>query len=113
MTGLDLVALQLRIAEGEPLPAAVTEARIDGHAIEVRLYAERRARPGSSPPPARSHRFRVPAGVRVDAGVADGSVVGPHYDPMLAKVVAHGAHPRGGRPRACAGRCGARRSTAS
>ncbi len=90
VTGLDLVALQLRIAEGEPLPAAVTEARIDGHAIEVRLYAED-VPAGFLPATGTLHRFRVPAGVRVDAGVADGSVVGPHYDPMLAKVVAHGA----------------------
>jgi acetyl/propionyl-CoA carboxylase alpha subunit len=90
VTGLDLVALQLRIAEGEPLPAAVTEARIDGHAIEVRLYAED-VPAGFLPATGTLERFRVPAGVRVDAGVADGSVVGPHYDPMLAKVVAHGA----------------------
>ncbi len=90
VTGLDLVALQLRIAEGEPLPAAVTDARIDGHAIEVRLYAED-VPAGFLPATGTLHRFRVPAGVRVDAGVADGSVVGPHYDPMLAKVVAHGA----------------------
>ena len=90
VTGLDLVALQLRVAEGEPLPAAVTEARIDGHAIEVRLYAEDVAA-GFLPATGTLERFRVPAGVRVDAGVADGTVVGPHYDPMLAKVVAHGA----------------------
>jgi propionyl-CoA carboxylase alpha chain len=89
VTGLDLVALQLRIAEGEPLPSAVTEARIDGHAIEVRLYAEDVAA-GFLPATGTLERFRMPAGVRVDAGVADGSVVGPHYDPMLAKVVAHG-----------------------
>ena len=96
VTGLDLVELQLRIAEGEPLPAAVTEARIEGHAIEARLYAETVTRTddgaaGFLPATGTLDRFRVPAGVRVDAGVADGSVVGPHYDPMLAKVVAHGA----------------------
>jgi propionyl-CoA carboxylase alpha chain len=90
VTGLDLVALQLRVAEGEPLPAEVTEARIDGHAIEVRLYAEDVAA-GFLPATGTLHRFRIPDGVRVDAGVTDGSVVGPHYDPMLAKVVAHGA----------------------
>jgi acyl-CoA carboxylase subunit alpha len=90
VTGLDLVALQLRVAEGEPLPAEVTAARIDGHAIEVRLYAED-VPAGFLPATGTLHRFRVPDGVRVDAGVADGSVVGPHYDPMLAKVVAHGA----------------------
>ena len=90
VTGLDLVALQLRVAEGEPLPAEVTEARIHGHAIEVRLYAED-VPAGFLPATGTLHRFRIPDGVRVDAGVADGSVVGPHYDPMLAKVIAHGA----------------------
>ncbi len=90
VTGLDLVALQLRVAEGEPLPAEVSQARIHGHAIEVRLYAED-APAGFLPATGTVHRFRVPDGVRVDAGVADGSVVGPHYDPMLAKVIAHGA----------------------
>jgi len=90
VTGLDLVALQLRVAEGESLPAEVTEARIHGHAIEVRLYAED-VPAGFLPATGTLHRFRIPDGVRVDAGVADGSVVGPHYDPMLAKVIAHGA----------------------
>ncbi|MEJ2885194.1 ATP-binding protein [Actinomycetospora aeridis] len=92
VTGLDLVALQLRIAEGHPLPAEVTGARIDGHAIEVRLYAED-VPAGYLPATGTLHRFVVPAlpGVRVDTGVVDGSVVSPHYDPMLAKVIAHGA----------------------
>ena len=91
VTGLDLVALQLRIAEGRPLPTEVSGARIDGHAIEVRLYAED-VPAGYLPATGTLHRFSVPAlrGVRVDAGVTDGSVVGPHYDPMLAKVIAHG-----------------------
>jgi propionyl-CoA carboxylase alpha chain len=91
ITGLDLVALQLRIAEGQPLPPEVTGARIDGHAIEVRLYAED-VPAGYLPATGTLHRFAIPAlpGVRVDAGVTDGSVVGPHYDPMLAKVIAHG-----------------------
>jgi propionyl-CoA carboxylase alpha chain len=91
VTGLDLVALQLRIAEGHPLPAEVTGSRIDGHAIEVRLYAED-VPAGYLPATGTLHRFVIPAlrGVRVDAGVTDGSVVSPHYDPMLAKVIAHG-----------------------
>jgi acetyl-CoA carboxylase biotin carboxylase subunit len=91
VTGLDLVEQQLRVAEGERLPEAVTGARIDGCAIEVRLYAEDVAA-GFLPATGVLHRFAVPEGpgVRVDTGVADGSVVGPHYDPMLAKVIAHG-----------------------
>ena len=91
VTGLDLVEMQLRIAEGEPLPAQVREARIDGHAIEVRLYAEDVAA-GFVPTTGTLHRFRFPAapGIRVDTGVRDGSVVSPYYDAMLAKVVAHG-----------------------
>jgi propionyl-CoA carboxylase alpha chain len=91
VTGLDLVALQLQVAEGAPLPAEVLDARIDGHAIEVRLYAED-VPAGFLPATGTLHRFRIPAlpGVRVDTGVEDGSVVSPHYDPMLAKVIAHG-----------------------
>ncbi|GAA1863665.1 biotin carboxylase N-terminal domain-containing protein [Pseudonocardia ailaonensis] len=91
VTGLDLVALQLRVAEGEPLPREVLDAGITGHAIEVRLYAED-VPAGFLPSTGTLHRFRIPAlpGVRVDSGVEDGSVVGPHYDPMLAKVIAHG-----------------------
>ena len=95
VTGLDLVRLQLLVAEGRPLPPEVEEAcrrGPQGHAIEVRLYAEdptRAWQPSAGP----LHRFAVPAadGVRVDTGVRSGSVVSPHYDPMLAKVIAHGA----------------------
>jgi acetyl/propionyl-CoA carboxylase alpha subunit len=90
VTGLDLVEVQLRVAEGAPLPASVTGARIDGHAIEVRLYAEDVAA-GFLPATGTLHAFRIEGDVRVDAGVTDGSVVSPHYDPMLAKVIAHGA----------------------
>ena len=96
VTGLDLVALQIRIAEGERLPAEPPAAR--GHAIEVRLYAEDPAA-GWQPQSGTLHRFAVPgvdtefavggavAGLRLDSGVVDGSVVGVHYDPMLAKVI--------------------------
>ena len=91
VTGLDLVALQLRVAEGEPLPAEVSQARIHGHAIEVRLYAED-VPAGFLPATGTVRRFHVaPTGCGSTPGVADGSVVGPHYDPMLAKVIAHGA----------------------
>jgi acetyl/propionyl-CoA carboxylase alpha subunit len=91
VTGLDLVELQLRIAEGEPLPPAATSARINGHAIEVRLYAEDVAA-GFLPVTGPLHRFVIPAapGVRTDTGFRDGSVVSPHYDAMLAKVIAYG-----------------------
>ncbi|WP_433802504.1 biotin carboxylase N-terminal domain-containing protein [Actinomycetospora sp. CA-084318] len=91
VTGLDLVALQLRVAEGHPLPPEVIGAGIDGHAIEVRLYAED-VPAGYLPATGTLHRFAIPTmpGLRVDAGVIDGSVVSPHYDPMLAKVIAHG-----------------------
>ena len=91
VTGLDLVELQLRIAEGEPLPLRAREARIDGHAIEVRLYAED-VPAGFVPATGTLHRFAIPPapGIRVETGFRDGSVVSPHYDAMLAKVIAHG-----------------------
>jgi acetyl/propionyl-CoA carboxylase alpha subunit len=91
VTGLDLVELQLRIAEGEPLPPEVHDARISGHAIEARLYAED-VPAGFLPVTGTLHRFALsPApGIRVDTGVADGTLVGPYYDAMLAKVIAHG-----------------------
>jgi acetyl/propionyl-CoA carboxylase alpha subunit len=91
VTGLDLVELQLRIAAGEPLPPEATNAQISGHAIEVRLYAED-VPAGFLPVTGMLHRFAIPApaGVRVDTGFRDGSVVSPHYDAMLAKVIAHG-----------------------
>jgi acetyl/propionyl-CoA carboxylase alpha subunit len=90
VTGLDLVRVQLQVAAGEPLPDEVTGATLTGHAVEARLYAED-VPAGFLPAGGTVHRFAVPSlpGVRVDAGVADGSVVGVHYDPLLAKVVAH------------------------
>jgi propionyl-CoA carboxylase alpha chain len=91
VTGLDLVELQLRIAEGEPLPPEAREATLSGHAIEVRLYAEDVAA-GFLPVTGPLHRFAIPfgPGLRVDTGFRDGSVVSPYYDAMLAKVIAHG-----------------------
>ena len=77
VTGVDLVALQLRLAEGGPVPDGVSVA---GHAVEARLYAE-----GAGT----LHRFWA-GGVRVDSGVEDGSEVSARYDPLLAKLVAHG-----------------------
>ena len=88
---LDLVEWQLRIAAGEALPFAQEELAIRGHAVEARVYAEnpkRRFLPSSG----RLARvaFAGGDGVRVDAGVETGSDVPVHYDPMLAKVIAHG-----------------------
>ncbi|WP_405804204.1 biotin carboxylase N-terminal domain-containing protein [Streptomyces sp. NBC_01187] len=83
---LDLVEWQLRIAEGEPLPAnGAPDAR--GHAVEARLYAEDPAHQWR-PRTGTLWRLDVPGEVRVDAGVEDGSEIGTHYDPMLAKVIA-------------------------
>ncbi len=91
VTGLDLVRLQLLVAEGQPLPSHVLDARLSGHAIEARLYAEDVAA-GFLPATGTVHRFRVPElpGIRVDSGVSDNCEVSVHYDPMLAKVIAHG-----------------------
>jgi acetyl/propionyl-CoA carboxylase alpha subunit len=90
ITGLDLVRLQLLVADGHPLPDEVREVRIGGHAIEVRLYAED-AENDFLPVTGRLRAFDLVAsdGVRVDAGFRAGDVVSPHYDPMLAKVIAH------------------------
>jgi acetyl/propionyl-CoA carboxylase alpha subunit len=85
VTGVDLVREQLRIARGEPL---VTECNLVGSAVEVRLYAED---PRSFLPQAgRIERLRLPTGVRVDAGVAEGDEIGTSYDPMIAKLIAYG-----------------------
>jgi acetyl/propionyl-CoA carboxylase alpha subunit len=90
VTGLDLVRLQLLVADGQPLPPEALDPPHTGHAIEVRLYAEDPTR-SWQPSAGHLHRFSVPAapGVRVDSGVEDGSEVSPYYDPMLAKVIAH------------------------
>ncbi|MEJ8278695.1 biotin carboxylase N-terminal domain-containing protein [Pseudonocardia spirodelae] len=91
VTGLDLVEEQIRVAEGAPLGPRVRDATITGHAVEVRLYAETVTAGGDHLPATGTvARFDVGGPVRVDTGVEDGSVVSPHYDPMLAKVIAHG-----------------------
>jgi len=92
VTGLDLVELQLRIAAGEPLPAPALFPTFQGHAVEARLYAEDPSR-RFLPQPGTIERLRWPGevpGIRIDAGVSQGGEVSPHYDPLLAKVVAHG-----------------------
>jgi acetyl/propionyl-CoA carboxylase alpha subunit len=86
VTGVDLVEAQLRIAQGEPL--RVTDGYLDGHAVEVRLYAED---PRTFLPQAgRIERLRLPEGIRVDAGIEEGDEVGAAYDPLIAKLIAHG-----------------------
>ncbi|BDD73889.1 acetyl/propionyl/methylcrotonyl-CoA carboxylase subunit alpha [Streptomyces violaceoruber] len=84
--GIDLVALQLRIAEGHALDDDPPRAR--GHAVEARLYAEDPAN-GWAPQTGRLHRLAVPDGIRLDTGYTGGDDIGVHYDPMLAKAVAH------------------------
>jgi acetyl-CoA/propionyl-CoA carboxylase, biotin carboxylase, biotin carboxyl carrier protein len=91
ITGRDLVADQLRIAAGEPLGFTQPDVVLDGHAVEVRLYAED-AEDGFLPATGRIERLRWPAGdgIRVDAGVFEGDEVTGRFDPMLAKIVARG-----------------------
>ncbi|MEV6115036.1 biotin carboxylase N-terminal domain-containing protein [Streptomyces sp. NPDC052109] len=84
--GIDLVAEQIRIAEGGALEKEPPRAR--GHAVEARLYAEDPAHDWA-PQTGALHHLAVPAGVRLDTGYTDGDTIGVHYDPMLAKVVAH------------------------
>ncbi len=92
ITGIDLVALQISIARGERLPFRQSELEYSGHAIEARLYAEDPAH-GYLPATGLIHQFAMDPSVpvRVDTGVAAGSAVTSHYDPMLAKVIAHAA----------------------
>jgi acetyl/propionyl-CoA carboxylase alpha subunit len=88
VTGIDLVGLQLDIAAGGSVPNSTIEQR--GHAVEVRLYAED---PLTFLPQAgRIERLRFPTEIRVDAGVQEGDEIGVSYDPMIAKLIAHGRH---------------------
>ncbi len=92
ITGLDLVAWQIRVARGEPLPISQDEVPLNGHAIEVRLYAED---PDNDFLPATGtlDLYREAAdgpGRRVDSGVTEGDTVSPFYDPMLGKLIAWG-----------------------
>ncbi|MEU5002131.1 biotin carboxylase N-terminal domain-containing protein [Streptomyces sp. NPDC021622] len=83
--GIDLVALQIRVAEGDALEGEPPTAR--GHAVEARFYAEDPAA-AWAPQTGTLHRIDVP-GVRLDTGYADGDTIGVHYDPMLAKAIAY------------------------
>ncbi|WP_292961663.1 acetyl/propionyl/methylcrotonyl-CoA carboxylase subunit alpha [Novosphingobium sp. UBA1939] len=110
ITGVDLVEWQLRVASGEPLPRRQDQLRIDGHAIEARLYAEDPAK-GSLPSIGKLEYFRLPeklepyeykavdgtwnwnhydSKLRVDSGFEEGDEVTPFYDPMIAKMITHG-----------------------
>ncbi|RYY33798.1 MAG: biotin/lipoyl-binding protein, partial [Sphingomonadales bacterium] len=89
ITGQDLVEWQLRVASGEPLPKRQDELAIDGWAMEARLYAEDPAK-GFLPSIGRLATFRLGGGVRIDTGVEQGAEISPFYDPMIAKLIAHG-----------------------
>src|SRR5262252_8505986 len=92
VTGFDLVEWQFRVAAGERLKFGQDEVPLDGHAVEARIYAEDPQR-SFLPSTGRILALVVPSGegIRVDAGVAAGDEVTPYYDPMIAKVIAHGA----------------------
>lgn len=90
VTGLDLVALQFACAEGELLTLRQEDVRCEGHAFEVRINAEDSSA-DFAPQSGIVSALRVPSGVRWDSGVELGSAVTPHYDPMVSKLVAHGA----------------------
>lgn len=92
ITGLDLVAWQLSIAEGQPLPLRQEQVQLTGHAMEVRLYAEDPAQ-GFLPQTGRVVAWEpaLQDGVRIDHGLIEGQVISPFYDPMLGKLIAHGA----------------------
>ena len=92
-TGLDLVSLQIRLARGDDLSSLTQESiRAIGHSIEGRLYAED-PEMGFLPSPGRLQRFKLPKGIdglRIDSGVREGDQITFHYDPMIAKIIAHG-----------------------
>ena len=96
ITGTDLVEWQLRVAAGEPLPLQQQDVRIDGHAIEARIYAENPEK-GFLPSTGTLLHLRLPDAVnfaqghvRIDAAVRQGDAITTHYDPMIAKLIVHG-----------------------
>ena len=104
ITGQDLVEWQLRVASGEPLPKQQVDLRIDGWAMEARLYAENPVT-GFLPSTGHLDHLRLPSNVRVDSGVEQGGEVTPFYDPMIAKLIVH-APTRTTAARALAKACG-------
>lgn len=92
ITGLDLVAWQLQIAEGQPLPLTQEQVQLDGHAMEVRLYAEDPAQ-DFLPQTGRIEGWEPAqtSNTRIDHGLCEGQSISPFYDPMLGKLIAHGA----------------------
>ena len=107
VTGLDLVGLQLAVATGDPLPLTQEDVVVSGHAVEVRLCAER-PREDYRPTPGTVDHVSWPhgPGLRVDRGVESGSTVSASYDSLVAKVMAHGTEPGPGRGTRC--RCALR-----
>ena len=98
ITGLDLVALQLEVASGAPLPFSQDDLAIDGHAIEARIYAED-VPSGFLPATGTIAHMKTPdatafsmGDVRIDSGVSCGDTISPHYDPMIAKLIVKGAN---------------------
>ncbi len=92
ITGLDLVALQIKVAQGEPLGLSQADINLEGHAIEVRLYTEDPSQdflPASGPVDLWAPASGV--GVRVDGGISTGQAISPFYDPMVAKVIGYGS----------------------
>jgi acetyl-CoA carboxylase biotin carboxylase subunit len=89
ITGTDLVAEQIRVAAGEPLSWSQADLSVDGHAIEARLYAEDPKTFMPAPGQITGLVWPTGDGLRIDTWIAANTLVTPHYDPMLAKVVAH------------------------
>ncbi len=90
ITGLDLVELQIKIAEGHPLPITQQDVKINGHAIELRIYAENVSR-GFIPSTGKLTEYKPPhgSGIRVDDGYKEGMEIPIHYDPMISKLIVH------------------------
>jgi 3-methylcrotonyl-CoA carboxylase alpha subunit len=93
ITGQDLVEWQLRVASGEPLPLTQNDLRLEGWAMEARLYAENPTT-GFLPSTGPLRHLRLPPGIRVDSGVDEGGEVTAYYDPMIAKLIVHAPNRR-------------------